>query len=360
MACGDDDDNGNGMPTCETTMNDFNQTILSLQNEVEGAFESEGPEAIQCFLERFDLDIDIGGRTLSNRDFPWIDDDVHRFLKKLSEHRGLPYGRNNTERFAWEELWGIYNWNPDTEEFELSDEQAEFIGFNYPCGDGVTENNTSLRITDLELFIGEDEFSINEVGAEVFIDQEEVMSLELIADWPGDQIVPNSLTVNLFIKPVDVSVQFTSTSNTTAVVSLSVTDRDSNLSPLSASFNITHTLNSEDGDVQSINGSLTHGDLEVSVSADVEAIDEALDKLKDGTDTDENIENELNEALDITISVNGNVVGDVLMKVAVVDDEKEAVPYMVFCNDSEEKLEDVFAELIDFIEDLLEDFIDFG
>ncbi|MBC6401454.1 MAG: hypothetical protein GDA51_01880 [Ekhidna sp.] len=233
---------------------------------------------------------------------------------------------------SFDDIKGRYVWNFETETFKKS--ASDFFIVEFPTEES-SENNAEFRINELEL----EEFTSDEfkgeygpklIDAQLKVDDEEVISLDLKVEWSSDEF-PDLVTIDMNMKPFSLTFGFD--------------DRNAKSSSLLSTLKLNDkTIVEADGYVEFeterkeeanlVEGHIIYNNLKVEGKVLV--------------NNDEEEDYDPNDFIDVEILINDKKAGDL---VVIGDDD---ILYIEYPDGQTEEIEILFEEAIDEIEEFID------
>ncbi|MDX1629893.1 MAG: hypothetical protein R3345_14395, partial [Fulvivirga sp.] len=143
--CGDDDS------TTPFSPDDARQSLTTmssnLSTDIVELTNAEGVDAVGDLINLLSLNDPFAGRLDAHEASKnWFKKNA-RLFKSLFVSKSVGFGKTEAGGFDFEGHWGIYDWNPATEQFDFSSSNDQMIIINFPAK-GSSENNATLRLTD--------------------------------------------------------------------------------------------------------------------------------------------------------------------------------------------------------------------
>ena len=256
-----------------------------------------------------------------------------------------PTARVTDDDFSFDDIKGIYEWNPNSEEFERTGESPSFIVL-FPA-EGSETNNAALEITDLQFvtFNEVDEWGSYQVtlptsfDGSLAVDEVTYITLTASANWLDDGL-PESASVDLFLSPFRFNMNFDDSNAISSSLSASLTKEATTLMgvDLNVDFN-----SAEKVEPANIDGFVEYGGLKLSGNIDIAGIESGLydefGEMKDGFN--------LNDYIDLEVLLDDVKVGDILVE--------EDIIYIVYLDGEREILEQLLESIIAEIDSSMED-----
>lgn len=343
-SCGPDD--GTETPEVELTSEEASARIVTTGNlasdDVITMVESEGLDALTAFAELF-ADFDQFSERAEQKS--WVKAKFQIISQYFVEG---PTSRISEDEFVFDDIKGVYNWNPEIEDFDRV-EDSEFFIVNFPS-EGSETNNAELKITDLQFItittIDEyDGYEYNDeyptvIDATLKVDGETYISISGSASYSSEGF-PEEATVELLVSPFTFSLDFDDTNDLKSSGSASLSKDGETLMAVSGSLD----FGSADKEEPTfIDGIVQYRDIKLSGTIDVEGYDEnAYDEngeMIEGFDG--------NEYIDLEVLVDDVKVGDISIE--------EDILYIVYLDGTKDILEELLEGVIEEIEDAFEEF----
>lgn len=349
-SCGDDDGGDNSPLSTEDAQISLDNMASDMSQDVVNMVESEGVEALDELFDLLDLNDPFNGR-LAEMDQgerrKWLKKRAMLFKTIFVPTKSVDFNRVKESDFDFEGNKGIYNWNPDIDEFEKSEEVSDIITINFPS-EGSATNNVTLRITDYEevLIVEEydgfiDEYyTVSELSGDLSVDGTVQVTIDLSVDY-NDFGDPIRLNGSLFVNPYTFTVTFNDTQATVSTLTASITEG----STVITSSDLTVTFEtSEKEELIAASGFVQYLNVKLQGSIDIAGADDEGDNF------------DINNFINLELFDGDNKVGDILF---IYEDDgfgyEEEVPYVEYSDGSREKLEDILQPVIDQLEDQFDD-----
>jgi hypothetical protein len=339
-SCNDDDGpNQLTKDEAKAKIASFNSTA---SGDISGVADADGVKAVQDFFNLVDTDDPFGRIGTDKKKVRAFFHDKGQEFKSIFVTKASGGRTASDEPFDFEGNSGIYVWNPEIGEaggFEKIS-AAEIIIVRFPT-DGSETNNAELRLTaysEVEFFDEEfQEYSYEPASltATISVDGVEVASLDLEINWTDDGF-PRSASVTLGVAPYSAAISFDDGSPTSSTLSVSFKKNQEVLVATTVTARYSSSNKSED-DLESLDGFVQFRNLSIEGSVNIEAANQA--------------EVDWNAIIDADLLIDGQKLGDIVF----VEENDEPVPYLVYADGTQEKLEAVLQPVIDEIEQLTED-----
>lgn len=263
---------------------------------------------------------------------------VRERIRLISQY--FVYGPSNrvasNDFITFEDIKGLYEWNPETQTFDNS--ASDFFIVRFPT-EGSETNNAELKISQLELeTITEmydgitDEYQVPTlIEASLSVDEVVVASLDLTAEWSQDGL-PVKAEVTLFLDPFTFTLGFNdSFANTSSLVTSVSVDNEVILGvDLDVEF-----LTDAKEDPKTIEGYVQYYAMKISGSVDAE-----------GLNNDET--GDVNDYINLELLLDDEKIGDIVFE----DD----IAYVVYLDGTREVLEEILEAAIQELEDAIAEF----
>ncbi|GAB4232101.1 MAG: hypothetical protein Tsb0034_04790 [Ekhidna sp.] len=324
------DDKVSEAPTPEEASVQLNNLANQAETDVVTLIESEGVRGMQHLLELAES-FDFSARKKDQRE-------IKMFLNELTQ--SLIYGPNarvtEDDDLSFDQIKGLYEWNPTTETFDES--ESDFFIVRFPT-EGSATNNAELKISELEFvtikedngdFI--DEYQLpSAIDAYLKVDDETVIELDASIDWSSDAL-PEKVDLVLFVDPFTFTLGFDESFPQMSSLVTSVKLEDEVILGVDVDVEFT---SSDKEDPKKIEGFIQYYNLKIAGSVDAESLDN-------------DPEADPNDHINLELLLDDAKVGDIMFE----DD----LAYVVYADGSKELLEELLQPVIDEIEDLLSDF----
>ncbi len=342
-SCGEDDGtNGTSEDfTAEQAKAKMDNITSQAGDDVVAMVQSEGVDALAAFAELFQDFDQFSGRTEQKS---WVktklDIITHRFVSG-------PAGRVNEDEFLFDDIKGVYDWNPELGDFEKSAASEMFI-VNFPT-EGSTSNNAQLKINDLQFitFTESDEFGEyttelpTVIDASLSVDSEVFISVDATATWSSDGF-PDEVDLTLILSEFEFNVTLNDLEALKTSVASSILKNGETLIAIDVDIEF-ETTDKEEPVV--LGGFVQYSDLKVSGDIDARNLEDDADP---------------NDYIDLEIFSGTQKLGDVVfvLEEVIEDGEtyEEYIPYVEYSDGTKENLEDLLEPILEDIEEALEDF----
>ncbi|MEQ8476190.1 MAG: hypothetical protein RIB54_08105 [Fulvivirga sp.] len=343
--CGDDDESGTsqlGVNQAKESMNDFSEDLAS---DIIDITQAEGLDAIGDLFSLTELSDPFGGRLAVEGKSKWFKEKAIAF-KSIFIPKHLKNGKSEDAGFDFQENVGVYNWNFDEEIFEKTSSSGQIIVINFPTEGSIT-NNAQLRITAYEDELFEDEFEEYAMPTTLAVDlaiaNVKLVEINFSADY-NNEGVPTEGAVSIFLKPYTFTVAFDDSNATSTSGSFSLKSESETLINSSATIVF---LSNEKDEVKTLEGMVTYRTMKLEGDIDVEGIESAG-------------EVDYNDFITLALFDNNAKVGDIVFVTEIIDEEEDDIPYIQYADGSKQRLEDVFDEAIDELEEFETEIEDWG
>ncbi|MEQ9658059.1 hypothetical protein, partial [Fulvivirga sp.] len=217
---------------------------------------------------------------------------------------------------------------------------------NFPTEGSIT-NNAQLRITAYEDELFEDEFEEYAMPTTLAVDlaiaNVKLVEINFSADY-NNEGVPTEGAVSIFLKPYTFTVAFDDSNATSTSGSFSLKSESETLINSSATIVF---LSNEKDEVKTLEGMVTYRTMKLEGDIDVEGIESAG-------------EVDYNDFITLALFDNNAKVGDIVFVTEIIDEEEDDIPYIQYADGSKQRLEDVFDEAIDELEEFETEIEDWG
>lgn len=302
--------------------------------------DSEGVSALMAFADLF-ADFDqFSSREEQNS---WI----KKKFQIISQYFVTgPAGRVNEGEFVFDDIKGVFDWNPELEEFERTADSDFFI-VNFPS-EGSATNNAELKITNLEFvtITESDEFGTYEeeyptaIDGTLKVDGETFISLTASANWSNDG-APEKGSIDLLISPYTFKLDFDDTNNLSLSGSASLSKDDAILMAVDLKIDFKTTLKE---DPTTVSGFVQYSNVKLSGSVDAAGIEENEYDAND----EPNPNFDINDYVDLDLLIDDVKAGDIVFE--------EDIAYIIYLDGTKENLEELLEAVIADIEESLEQF----
>lgn len=341
-SCGEDD--GETDTNVDLTTEEASAAILETGElaaaDLVSMTDSEGIAALNEFASLFaDFDQFSGREEKQN----WIKSK----FKTISHYFVAgPAGRINEDEFVFDDIKGVYDWNPDIEDFDKT-EESEFFIVNFPS-EGSATNNAELKIIDLQFITvtETDEWGSytedypTSVDGSLKVDGETYVSVKASASWSDDG-APIKGDIDLLVSPFTFTLEFDDSEATKISGSASLSKDDQKLMAVDLGIDF---KSSEKEEPSAISGFVQYSNVKVAGDIDVAGYDEnAYDSNGDMIDGFDG-----SEYINLEVLIDDEKVGDISFE--------EDIPYIIYLDGTKENLEELLESVIADMEEAFEDF----
>ncbi|GCC52760.1 hypothetical protein SanaruYs_29990 [Chryseotalea sanaruensis] len=243
------------------------------------------------------------------------------------------------EPFNYDENKGVYTWNPQIEDFELT-AQSNIIELRFPT-EGSTTNNAVFRLTDYEEVstpLGDELYSASIIEATLDINNVKQASLSAEVTYKNNGTdEPNFADISYFVNPYTLDIDLDDTKAAESSFSQYLSKGDDKL----IGWDLTATY-------QGAKNLTTPTKVEGNVQLGSVIFNIVITPPADPTEFTE----DLNDYADISVSVNGKAAGQIIW--VTEDGDFEATPYVQFNDGTKQALSEIFDSLEQSLNDLVE------
>ena len=247
-------------------------------------------------------------------------------------------GTDDDEVFSFDDIKGLYVWNPDTEEFDKS--ASEFFVVLFPT-EGSATNNAELKISKLKLITimdsydgYVDEYQLpTEIEAYLKIDEVEVITLDFLVAWSTDGF-PDKAEVELFVSPFTFTLGFDQSFPQKSSLVTSILLDGEAIVGVDVDVEFESTAKEE---VAIVEGFVQYYNLKLAGKVEVPSFEE-----------EEN--GDINDFFDLELLLDDEKIGDIIFE--------EDLAYVVYADGSRELLEDIIEPIVADLEEFFEDFLE--
>lgn len=242
------------------------------------------------------------------------------------------------EPFNYNEHKGVYTWNPQLEDFEFTAESA-IIEIRFPT-EGSTTNNAIFRLTDYEEVstpLGDELYSATVIEATLDINNVKQASLSAEVSYRNDGTdEPNFADISYFVNPYTLDIDLDDTKASESSFSQYLSKGDDKL----IGWDLTATYQGAkiESNITKLEGNVQLGSVIFNIVITPPA--------------DQTAGDDLNDYIDISVSVDGKAAGQIVWVTEVGDDEP--TPYVQFNDGSKQALSEIFGSLGESVNDLVD------
>ncbi|MEQ9466301.1 MAG: hypothetical protein RLN88_02760 [Ekhidna sp.] len=334
------DDEKNVDLTTEEASAAINSAADQLGDDIISIVESEGLNALMdlsILMEGSDV---IGGRMSEGA---WTKERVNLMIQYFVN--GPAARTNNDDPTSFDDIKGLYEWNPELQDFEK--EESEFFIVKFPAA-GSETNNAELKISDLQFvtvtdtdddFVSEYEIPSVIIGY-LKIDGETLVELDFEVNWSstGD---PEKADITLFISPFTFDLNFDDTfeKSSSLLASVSIDNE-----PI---VGIDLDVEYESADKEEpllLEGFVQYRGIKILGSIDMREVGPSGNP---------------NDYFDLALYADDSKVGDIVFVLEEDDNgSDDYVPYVQYADGTQENLEEILAPVFEEIESILSEFED--
>ncbi len=306
----------------------------AMEQDIVSLVESEGVNAIIDFADLLDGSEVINGRVDQSK---WTKERLSLIAQYFVNG---PAGRVNVdEPTSFDDIKGLYEWNPDIQDFDK--EASEFFIVRFPAGESET-NNAELKISELEFetiievyedFV--DEYEVpSKIEAYLKVDDVTLIELSYLVDW-SENGNPEKADIELFVSPFTFSLSFEDALTKSSLLT-SVKKGDDIITQVDLDVTFEDETKEE---VLLVEGSVQYRSLKIAGSIDPREIPEDGDP---------------NEYIKLALYSNNDKVGDIVF---VFEEEVgDYVAYVEYADGSREDLELILEPVLQEIEEIEDEF----
>lgn len=235
---------------------------------------------------------------------------------------------------------GIWEWNNLVQNWVFV-EESDILIVRFPA-EGSSENNAEFRLVEYEEVLIDFEEYPTVIDADLSVDGEKVIDLDFNVNYADDGF-PETADVFLDVIPFSFNISFDDTEAISSSFSSQILLEGENITGIEL------TVDYETSDKIEpvfIEGEVSYRSLSIEGSLDIVAADNS----ETGDPSD---------ALDLDVLIDNEKIGDIIFVEEDITDEfgtyTEYVPYIQYGDGSREKLEDIFNDIEEEIEDVLDE-----
>lgn len=319
---------------------------VSVDSEME---EMQNHKALKSMQRLEDLDTPIG------TDFLFFS--TQQLKGNLNESPIAVFKANRKktsgDQKTFADLVGTYTYNPTTENWDaqLADPNDKII-LNFPT-EGSTTNNATLTIHTWEQTevttkrdgITDTYFETSRFVADMTVDQEKVLDLNLNATW-AENGEPKSIEYKLEVAPYTREISLSSTDGS-AEFAVSFKKNEITL----ASFSITASM-SEEGEPVKVSGHVQYGTIKIKGEVDMAGIMASISTAS----TPSKILEKMNENVNVEVLTypENDKIGNI--RIDLLEDQAELTPVIEFTDGSKEPAEEYLNSVIEQLQEFLKEF----
>lgn len=345
--CNKEDDQPDVTPTdipaaeAKTTLSGMSDTM---KGDVVSITQSEGVEAVTDLLGLFSSGFfEEEGRMLSKEEGKFLIREKARMARSFMIPRSARKMEDDGS-FNFTEAKGVYEWNAETEAFDFA-EGGNAVIVKFPT-EGSASNNAAFRLTNYEEvlieFEGERYFNPSVIAADLSVDEEELITLDLEINWTAKG-EPETAFIDLFVKPFSFTVNFDDTGSTSSELEASIDKGTESITAVAVKVDYS---SEEKEDVKLVDGFVSYRAVKIDGDIDVAA----LDASEDG---------DPNDYIHLSLLSNERKLGDIIfVKEEVEAGMEDWIPYVKYNDGSTQKLEELLKPVLDEAEAFFNDLDD--
>lgn len=244
------------------------------------------------------------------------------------------------ENFELSDHAGTYNWNNSSETWDYSDSPSDKLVFNFPFMEGSSNNNVTITLNSYEyqqvMFDNETEYLPSQLNASISVNNDVIFSVDLdnvIYNVGSDYTVPTNFDLEIITVPMTHTFSFDETSASNFSFDYSMHNNGMCATNFSADFSLNTSDYTNISDVEDFNmasGLISHGDLELQYSVDIDD----LGALEEPTVT------EINNFVSVDVYIASALVGEL----EYAEENNQSVVYIVFNDGTRENVENYVGE----------------
>ena len=332
------DDGKNVDLTADEASKSINASAEQLSNDIVSLVESEGVAAITDFAELLEGSEVIGGR-ISQKD--WTKERLDLIIQYFVN--GPAARINNDEPTSFDDIKGLYEWNPELQDFEK--EASEYFIVKFPT-EGSATNNAELKISDLQFVTiteidGDivDEYEVPSIIVGYLkVGEETLIELDFEVNW-SEEAMPVKADVSLLVKPFTFTIKFDDTFATAASLLSSIYIDEELI--IGIDLDVQFEDNTKEEPVY-FEGSVSYRTLKIAGNVDIREIEE---------------EGDPNDFIDLALYSNDSKLGDIVFVLEEIEGGfEDYVAYVEYSDGSKEKLEEILEPVFTEIEEVFEEF----
>jgi len=318
----------------------INATAQQMGDDIISLVESDGANALLKLVELLDGSETIGARTSGKA---WTKKRLDLIIQYFVN--GPASKTSNDDPTSFEDIKGLYEWNPELGDFDKT--ESQFFIVLFPT-EGSQTNNAELKISDLQF----ETFTDFEDGFEdsyqvpiiiegyLKVDEVTLVSLSFEVEWTNGG-EPVKADVNLFILPFDFQLVFDDSFEASASLLASISIDGENIT--SIDVDVQFEDNTKEEPVY-LEGSVSYRAVKIAGNIDVRDI---------GDDADPN------DYINLELYYDGSKLGDIVFELEEIEDGyQDYVAYVIYEDGTSENLEEVLEPVFEEIEEIFEDFED--
>lgn len=318
-------------------IDEFNASAV---NDLQQFTDAAGTQAIGDMFGLVDLDDPFGRIGTDRNELKSFFKGKGKAFKSIFVPSKAINGRASAEEpFEFNAKKGIYTWNEELGEFEVTGE-SNIIRIQFPT-EGSSSNNAELKLnafSEVEVFDEElEEYTYlpTAISAELLVNTTKVASLEFEAVW--DELgFPITVGIELKINDFTFTLSLDTSGNTSSTLTMSFTHSQETIMAASVTVRYGDNSKSEDS-LEKIEGFVQFKELKLKGNINVAAADAE--------------EVDWNDIYNFSLYKGNDKLGDVVF-VMEMDEEgfEELVAYLKYADGSKEKLETVLTPVMDELE----------
>jgi hypothetical protein len=335
-ACDKDDDKPSGQLSKTEAKSEINAFNSKAKTDLQDLADANGLEAVQDFFELVNHDDPFGRIGTEKGKVRAFLRDKGREFRSVFAPSSITKGRTAEGAFDFEGNTGIYEWNAEIEEFELTG-QSNIIRIKFPA-EGSATNNAELKLSAFEEIevideeTGESYYEPTILDASIDVDGDEVAALSLDMEY-DDAGFPVVADISLSVTPFTASLTVNASAATSSSIAVSLKQGSDVIVGTSMTVKYKSSSKSEE-DLSSLEGYVQFSSLKLQGTVDL-------------TSSSTNF----NDFVKLSLHSNNKKVGDIVFETV----NGQETPFIKYGDGTKEKLEDALKPVVDEIDALFED-----
>ncbi|WP_421763317.1 hypothetical protein [Ekhidna sp.] len=335
--CENDDEEKKTDLTAEEASALVHGSADKMGDDVVSLVESEGTQALVDFVKLLEGSEVIGGRVSQKE---WTKERLNMIIQFFVN--GPAARTDNTEPSTFDEIKGLYEWNPETMEFDK--EASEFFIVKFPT-EGSEVNNAELKISNLEFVTitetdGDivDEYEVPAIIVGYLkVDDVTYIELDFEVNWSSTGF-PEKADVTLLVKPFTFVLSFDDTFAKSASLLTSISLEESLV--VGIDLTVEFETDAKEEPVY-FEGSVSYRDLKIAGNVDITDIADDANP---------------NDFIDLALFADDTKVGDIVFVLEEIEPGfEDYVAYVEYADGTRENLEEILEPVLLEIEEIFEE-----
>ncbi|MDN4166533.1 hypothetical protein QWY31_13570 [Cytophagales bacterium LB-30] len=339
-ACKKDDETSKELSKVEAEAA-IDEMADQLSGDIVGIMDSEGVKALESVSALYS-NSGTFGRSTKQVTPEQVKASMKALVKSFVPKKTVNGRMLATHAFVFEEWVGVYNYNSSIEDFERVGD-SDIIELNFPTEGSVNLNATlSISALDLIEYTYTDEWGEytevypTDVQASLEVDNAEQASIDLQIGY-NNEYMPVTVSLELFVNPYTFSFNFTNTNSTSASIAGSIKLNSEVITAIDVAV-----VKAGEDEIKSATGFVQYREMKLQGSIT------NPDFMSPEPDS-------MGDFIKLSLFKGSQKVGDIVFEIEEDEFGEYEVPYLLFSDGSKKPLEEVFAPIIEQLEDEMDE-----